>query len=113
VSVPINKKRERRFFRLIVSGLYWEMKKTRLPECSFGYNRIDRIEHAKLLVYFMSHNGMQPVAIGKGVFDWTVMFGLEDPTITYWLFRIYEGIYYLASTGSNKLDHYFQAQQCP
>jgi hypothetical protein len=99
VTVPFKPKRMRRFFRRVVWGLYWDMKKSRLPECTFDYDRISPQDYGRLLIYFQNHNAIRPIAIGQGVFDWTVMVGLEVPTVTCWLFRIYEGIYFIARTG--------------
>ncbi len=102
VSIPLNIKRERSYLRSIVQGLYWEMTRQRIPEFTFDYSRIKPVDYGYLLMYFIEHNAMRPVAIGEGVFDWTVMFGLEDPSVTCWLFRFYEGIYYYASTQHNR-----------
>jgi hypothetical protein len=100
--VPLTWERLKRFFILVVRGLYWHATNERLPDdYVFDVRSLDKVDAAGILRDWIAGDAqcLCSIEIGKDVFIAAFIIGADDRFNTVWLMQFYGSISILVASG--------------
>jgi hypothetical protein len=101
-SFPLEAERINRVFLLIVRGLYYKIRKQRLPDdCEFEVRRVFDFSEVWERLQQIGYNAYK---LGDGVFTCIFIYAAEEPFLTQWWLWFYESICIHVSTTPANFD---------